>query len=110
MSRRNVRRGRRRFRETEDLNPMSYLSNLSDVMLILAVGIMLALVLHWNVNLEVEDPAAEETVEESGTEVTTFQNDELTDTQEVPDTAQPMGTVLYDPTTGTYYVVEDSAE
>ena len=31
----------------EDVNPMNYLSNLSDVMLILAVGIMLALVVHW---------------------------------------------------------------
>ena len=35
----------------EDVNPMNYLSNLSDVMLILAVGIMLALVVHWNVDI-----------------------------------------------------------
>ena len=30
---------------------MNYLSNLSDAMLVLAVGIMLALIVHWNVDI-----------------------------------------------------------
>ena len=38
---RRGRRTRRRFSE-EEVNPMNYLSNLSDAMLVLAVGIMLA--------------------------------------------------------------------
>ena len=54
MRRHNSRRRRSRFRETEDINPMNFVSNLSDVMLILAVGIMLALILHWKV--EIKEP------------------------------------------------------
>ena len=37
--------------DSEDVNPMNYISNLSDAMLILAVGIMLALIVHWNVDI-----------------------------------------------------------
>ena len=38
----NKRRRRAIFSGAEDVNPMNYLSNLSDVMLVLAVGMMLA--------------------------------------------------------------------
>ena len=34
------------------INPMDGLGNLADAMLVLAVGIMLALVIHWNINVE----------------------------------------------------------
>lgn len=37
--------------DTEDVNPMNSLGNLSDVMLVLAVGMMLALVVAWNLDL-----------------------------------------------------------
>lgn len=37
------------FSSTEDINPMNYIGNLSDAMLVLAVGIMLALVVAWKV-------------------------------------------------------------
>lgn len=39
------------FTDEKDVDPMDYLSNLSDVMLVLAVGMMLALVVAWNVDL-----------------------------------------------------------
>lgn len=39
------------FLDEEDVNPMDYVSNLSDAMLVLAVGMMLALVVAWNVDL-----------------------------------------------------------
>ena len=58
--RRDVRRSRKRrtrYSGVEYVNPMSYISNLSDVMLILAVGIMLALILHWNVEIETKKEA-----------------------------------------------------
>jgi hypothetical protein len=34
------------------INPMDGLGNLADAMLVLAVGIMLALVIHWNIDVE----------------------------------------------------------
>lgn len=43
--------GRRAFADHEDINPMNYMSNLSDVMLVLAVGIMMALVIAWDVDI-----------------------------------------------------------
>ena len=35
----------------ESVDPMNYVSNLSDAMLVLAVGMMLALIVHWNVDI-----------------------------------------------------------
>ena len=79
---------------------MNYLSNLSDVMLILAVGIMLALVVHWNVPIntpqEKQDPA--ETAVE-------FSEDDLESIDELPENMQKAGEVFYDPETGSYYIV-----
>lgn len=37
--------------ESEDINPMEGVANLADVMLVLAVGMMLALVVAWNVDI-----------------------------------------------------------
>lgn len=46
-------KGRRHnaFIGEEEVNPMNYMGNLSDVMLVLAVGVMLALVVAWNVDI-----------------------------------------------------------
>ena len=49
---------KRIFDEDSDLNPMDFVSNLSDVMLVLAVGIMLALVSAFHVNLTGEQQGA----------------------------------------------------
>ena len=46
---RRRRRGER-FSD-ESVDPMNYVSNLSDAMLVLAVGMMLALIVHWNVDI-----------------------------------------------------------
>ncbi len=101
--RRSVRnRGRNRrsfFSNDEDVNPMEYLSNLSDVMLILAVGIMLALILHWNVEINTSTDAMETQENES----VTFSDDDLESTDDMPEDAEAMGTVYYDPDTGKYY-------
>lgn len=39
------------FETSEEVNPMDTVANISDVMLVLAVGMMMALVLAWNVNI-----------------------------------------------------------
>ncbi len=37
--------------ESEDINPMEYIANLADVMLVFACGLMLALITYWNVDV-----------------------------------------------------------
>ena len=108
MSRERRKRRRDRFGGPEDLNPMNYISNLSDVMLVLAVGIMVALILHWNVQLETPDSAAQQ----NGTDQQSIQftEDELEGQQELPEDMTHMGEVYYDEESGTYYIVEEDTE
>ena len=88
------------FQDSEDdVNPMENIANVSDVMLVLAVGIMLALVMHWNVNIsdsiELEDATVtEEEIEQSSSAT----GDEDEQYEEV-------GTVYRDKETGEMYVV-----
>ena len=95
-NRRIERRARRRSfsGQNEDVNPMDFLSNLSDAMLVLAVGIMVALVLHWNVDLEAKQE-----------QVVSFHDDQMEDQDKVPDTATQAGQVYYDAESDTYYIV-----
>lgn len=58
MRRKGKLLGKRSFSDREDVNPMSYMSNLSDAMLVLAVGIMLAVVVAWNVDISTTAPNA----------------------------------------------------
>ena len=99
------RRRRNRYAEREDIDPMSFVSNLSDVMLILAVGIMLALILHWNV--KIETPETEET-EQRAEDTISFSEDDLENNEELPENVERMGDVYYDPVSGTYYIIENS--
>lgn len=39
------------FEEEESLNPMESVANIADAMLVLAVGMMLALIMAWNVDI-----------------------------------------------------------
>lgn len=105
--RRLRRRKKDRYNTGEDLNPMNFVSNLSDVMLILAVGIMLALVLHWNVNI-----APEETPEEESRAADTiqFNEDDLENKEALPENAEKMGNVYYDPDTDSYYIIKEQGD
>lgn len=104
----NRLRSRSLSRRTEDapVDPMSSIGNLADAMLVLAVGIMLALILNWNVDIsasQTQQPA----------DPIPFEQEDLT---EAPDDSQvleggdlqEMGTVYYyDASTGTYYIVQN---
>ena len=103
MRRLSVRSLRSRS-DDASVNPMDSISNLADAMLVLAVGIMLALIINWNVDItapKTAQPAAPVPFDES----------ELT---EAPDGAevleggelQEMGTVYYDAENNTYYIVQ----
>ncbi len=104
MSTRDRRRSRHNRRTAyEDVNPLNYVSNMSDVMLILAVGIMLALVLHWDVPVGQSPEAAQEEQEST----VTFSDNDLDEQGQMPDSAVPVGDIYYDEETGTYYIQQD---
>ena len=89
------------------VNPMDSISNLADAMLVLAVGIMLALIINWNVDISAgtTDKAA------SADPPISFEQDDLTESQDDAKTIEgdltEMGKVYYDQQTGTYYIVEN---
>jgi len=112
---RRNKRGRRSFDDGGDINPMDGLSNLSDAMLILAVGIMLALILYWNVDWAGESSSVSEESNREGLDLenaTEFSSDDLenvsSDETVSGDDMTQLGTVYYDEQTGTYYLIEDN--
>ena len=106
MSRLHDRMLRRRAEEPP-VDPMNSIGNLADAMLVLAVGIMLALIINWNVDISAgtTDKAA------SADPPISFEQDDLTESQDDAKTIEgdltEMGKVYYDQQTGTYYIVEN---
>ena len=97
---RGGRLGRRRSRlRQEEANPMASVANLADVMLVFACGLMLALILHWNVDLKaiVEIMDEEQLVE--------IDDPERVEKEVGSQTYQEMGVVYSDPETGNMYVI-----
>lgn len=82
---------------------MEGVGNMADAMLVFACGLLLALIMSWNVDVtdqgEIQNPKEKYEVEgiENGV---TEEIDENTNLQE-------MGKVYKDPETGKYYVVEE---
>jgi len=93
---------------------MDHIANLADVMLVLAVGIMLALVINWNVDLAVvaaankEDTSKTEEISEND-EIKLDENDLIPEEGELDsDKMLKLGTVYFDETTGKYYLIENN--
>ena len=86
---------------------MDSVSNLADTMLVLAVGIMLALIINWNVDIS----AGKTEQAASADPAISFEQDDLTESQDDAKTIEgdltEMGKVYYDQETGTYYIVEN---
>lgn len=97
------KRGRLRVEQREDeFDPMEGMANLADVMLVFACGLLLALIINWNVDVtstvRQEDPQNKYEIE--GVDSDNSQTiDGEADLEE-------MGKVYKDPKTGKYYVVE----
>lgn len=107
MGTRERRNGGRRLKRQrapayEEVNPMESVSNMADVMLVLAVGMMLALVLRWKV------PVGQQPGEDKGTGgAVTVTEDDLDVRQQLPEDARQAGYVYYDEKTGEYYIVPE---
>ena len=119
-------RGRRDRFGGESVDPMQYLSNLSDAMLVLAVGMMLALIVHWNVDIStsggvMSDSGKSYAAEGEGGSASIdrenalqFSEEDLAqmETREANDGQgmEKLGEVYYDAATGQYYIVETPEE
>ena len=94
----------RRRRLRDDVDPMSSMGNIGDVMLVFACGLMVALVVAWNVDL------AQFQQVETGEEIPQSDIQQITEQLYGEGNAfVEKGRVYQDPTTGKYYLVEDNA-
>ena len=95
--------------ELESSDPMSGLSNLADCMLVLACGLMVALVVHWNLDVT----PRYEVVEETGNLTTVEDSPELAvrgsqdEDPEADDVYENLGTLYRDPSTGKMYYLRE---
>ena len=94
----------RRSRVSEEVDPMSSMGNMGDVMLVFACGLMVALVVAWNVDL------AQFTQVETDKELSQDQVTQITEQLYGEGNAfVEKGKVYQDPATGKYYLVEEGA-
>ena len=96
-------------RSDETANPMDGVANLADVMIVLAVGIMLALIINWNVDVGATAYLDETPETESALLVEESSMERVTDiTEDVKsDEMEKLGSVYFDESTGKYYVIVD---
>jgi hypothetical protein len=85
---------------------MEGITNIMDVMLVLASGLMLALSVYWNIDL---GPVGERVDLQQGREVTESLDlrDDLIETRGEGELYEKMGTVYKDPRTGKLFMLTD---
>ena len=81
----------------EDVNPNSYLTNLADCMLVMSVGLLVALVMHYGVDLQKPDPST------AGQEISMDADGD----GEIDEGFEEAGKVYRDSATGKYYMVQE---
>ena len=94
----------RRNRKLEEFSPMEGVGNMADVMLVFACGLLLALIMSWNVNVSETGK-----IQDNQQKKYEVQNIDQQANLEVngEDELEEMGTVYKDPKTGKYYVIEE---
>lgn len=107
---------RKRSAYEEDINPMNYMSNLSDAMLVLAVGMMLALVAAWNVDITMMQSEAGKKNEQNAVELSEEVDSLHTSSEKEEDSVSvedfgltEFGKVYVD-AEGNYYVIEEAGD
>ena len=86
----------------QDENPLEMMVNLMDVMLVFACGLMLALIVNWNVDLGGQEVVSGQEV--TDTELSSSESESQIDENQ---DYKKMGTVYQDPETGKLYMVTD---
>jgi len=100
-------RSRRRLRTLdEEANPLEGAINIVDAMLVFACGLMLALVIRWNVDLAQFGDPINVTQGQEVTDDADIRSD-LVETEGEGQLYQKMGTVYKDPATGKLFMLTD---
>ena len=86
----------------QDENPLEMMVNLMDVMLVFACGLMMALIVNWNVDLGGQEVVSGQEV--TDTELSSSESESQIDENQ---DYKKMGTVYQDPETGKLYMVTD---
>lgn len=100
----NGRLRSRSLRRSEEINPLEGAVNIVDAMLVFACGLMLALVIHWKVDLT---PKGERIDLKQGRNVTQMPEirHDLIETQGRGKLYEKVGTVYKDPQTGKLFML-----
>lgn len=103
-------KSKKRFAEGEE-DPMAGTSNLVDAMLVIAVGLLIFVVISWNMQSVVFQDSQQQAIEQSSSNVTEVSEGQILN--ETPDTSDSsgsgymeMGKVYKDPSTGKLIMVE----
>lgn len=97
------RSGRRRRQRGEEPDPMAGVGNMFDVMMVFACGLMIAIMLLWNVDLSSVVNIIDQT------ELVELDEDEAIDqSKAAASDYDNIGTAIEDPNTGKTFVVSDS--
>lgn len=104
-------KGRKRFGEGDE-DPMAGTSNLVDAMLVIAVGLLIFVVISWNMQSVVfQDSQQQQPIEQNSPDVTEVSEGQVLN--DTPDTSNSsgqgymeMGKVYKDPSTGKLIMVE----
>ncbi len=90
----------------EDVSPLEGAVNIVDAMLVFACGLMLALVIRWNVDLAQFGDRVNVTQGEEVSDDADIRSD-LVETEGEGQLYQKMGTVYKDPDTGKLFMITD---
>jgi hypothetical protein len=99
-------RNRNRLRASEEVSPLEGAINIVDAMLVFACGLMLALVIRYDVDLAQVNGRVNITTGEEITQDTQIRND-LIETEGEGRLYEKMGTVYKDPATGKLFMLTD---
>lgn len=91
------------LREDEDVQPMQYVANLTDVMLVLACGLMAAVITFWRVDLTRIQTAIEQDKLDKIDAADVIESSGNVSTGDLTN----KGVVYEDPETGDLYIIEN---
>ena len=103
-----LNRGRligKRNSNREDISPMESLVNLTDMMLVFICGLLISIIIFWNVDMDNIVIIYDES------QLVKIENpEELTQEMEMNISSGELGTAVLDPNTGEIYVVDDTGK
>lgn len=96
--------GLRQRKKEDEMNPMDGIANLVDIMLVFSCGLMVSIILHWNVNLtNVTTILDQDQLKQIDEDIEVVSQD-----GDIVGNYKSMGVVVVDPKTGKMYVIQEN--